>query len=234
MAGHVRDVYVLAENTGALGAPDEAFATAWRTMIERPLPWESLPSAGLALVGIAVFVLTTYKAYTADDPFPGYGARHRKTEDVRGRYQDDLNDALEDLESTRNDADVAIDEIKNRYEMDRAGWRSALDRLRMVVDDYPVNLRQYNKDLAYLLAAYRDANLDARTTDPPPLFDIEPAIDEDVIQAPEFPVPAPPEWGDIAAKAKEGFARVAETYAQLRTRYQMLDRVVDDYAEDTS
>ena len=46
VAGHVRDVYVLAEKTGALEAPDEAFATAYRTMIERPLPWESLPSAG--------------------------------------------------------------------------------------------------------------------------------------------------------------------------------------------
>ena len=58
IAGHVRDVYVLAEKTGALEAPDEAFATAWRTMMERPLPWESLPSAGLALVGIFVFFLT--------------------------------------------------------------------------------------------------------------------------------------------------------------------------------
>ena len=159
---------------------------------------------------------------------------HRKVEDLRGRYQDDLNDALEDLESTRNEVDVAIDEIKNRYEMDRAGWKSTLDRLRMVVDDYPVNLRQYDKDLAYLLAAYRSANLAARTTDPPPFFDIEPTIDEDMIQAPEFPVPDPPEWGDIPAKAEAGFARVAEFYAQLRTRYQMLDRVVDDYAEDRS
>ena len=120
------------------------------------------------------------------------------------------------------------------YEMDRAGWDSALDRLRMVVDDYLVNLRQYNKDLAYLLAAYRDANLAARTADPPPFFDIEPTIDEDVLQAPEFPVPDPPEWGDIPTKANAGFARVEETYAQLGTRYQMLDRVVDDYAENPS
>ena len=87
VAGHVRDVYVLAEKTGALEAPDEAFATAWRTMIERPVPWESLASAGLALVGLAVFLLTTYKAYTADDPFPGYGARHRKVEALHGRYR---------------------------------------------------------------------------------------------------------------------------------------------------
>ena len=234
VAGHVRDVYVLAEKTGALEAPDEAFATAWRTMIERPLPWESLPSAGLAIVGIFVFVLTAYKSYTADDRFPGYGAKHRKAEALRIRYQDDLNDALAELKSARDKANVAIEEIKGRYEMDRAGWKAALDRLKMVVDDYPVNLRQYNKDLAYLLAAYRDANLAARKTSPPPFFDIEPTIDEDVVQAPEFPVPDPLEWGDISKKAEAGFERVEETYGQLLTRYQMLDRVVDDYAEDTS
>lgn len=234
MAGHVRDVYVLAEKTGALEAPDEAFATAWRTMIDRPLPWESLPSAGLAIVGVAVFALTAFKSYTADDPFPGYGPRHRKVEALHGRYRDELNDALDELENTRNDANEAIEEIKSRYEMDRAGWKSTLDKLQMVVHDYRPNLRLYNKDLAYLLAAYRDANLATRTTTPPPFFEIEPKVDEDVLEPPEFHVPAPPEWGDIATKAEEGFARVEETYARLRTRYQMLDRVVDDYVERNS
>ena len=233
VAGHVRDIYVSAEKSGNLETIDNAFAVAYRLMVERPVPWESLSSAGLAFVGIAVFVLTSYKMYTSDDPFPGYGSRHRKVEALRGRYQDGLNDALDELRSARNDANVAIVEIKDRYEMDRAGWDNALDKLQMVVKDYPVNLRHYNKDLAYLLAAYRDANLAARTDSPPSFFDNEPTIDEDVLQPPEFDVPAAPEWGDIPKKAKTGFERVEETYKQLLTRYQMLDRVVDDYAADT-
>ena len=234
VAGHVRDVYVLAETTGALEAPDEAFATAWRTMIERPLPWESLPSAGLAFVGIFVFGLTAYKSYKADDPFPGYGPRHRKARNLRWRYQDDLNDALDQLKSVRDDANVEIEEIKSRYEMDRAGWQSAHDRLRAVIEKYQTNLRQYNKDLAYLLAAYRDANLAVRKAEPPPFFDAEPTIDNDVIETPKFEFPDPPKWGEIPAKADAGFARVEDTYDQLRTRYQMLDRVVEDYVEDTA
>ncbi len=236
IAGHVRDVYVLAEKMGAVETVetvDKAFATAWRTMIERPLPWESLPSAGLALVGIFVFILTAYKSYTADDRFPGYGEKHRKDEVLRNRYQDGLSDALAELKSARDEANTMIEEIKDRHEMDQAAWKAVLDKLTMVVDQYPMNLRQYNKDLAYLLAAYRTANLATRTTPPPRFFDIVPTIDEDVIQAPEFPVPDPPEWGGISKKAETGFKRVGEIYDQLLPRYQMLDRVVEDYEENT-
>ena len=233
VAGHVRDVYVRAETSGTFEPLDAAFSTAWHTMIEHPLPWDGLQSAGLALVGIFVFFFTAYKLYAADDRFPGYGAKHRKAEALRSRYSDELHDALFELKSGRDKANAAIEEIKDRYELDRASWKAVLDRLKMVVDDYPINLRQYNKDLAYLLAAYRTANLASRTTSPPHFFGIVPTIDEDVVQAPEFSIPDPPEWGDIPKKAKGGFKQVEETYDQLLTRYQMLDRVVGDYAEET-
>ena len=234
IAGHVRDVYVLAEKTGALEAPDEAFANAWRTMINQPLPWESLPSAGLALIGVAVFVLTAFKSYTADDPFPGHGARHRKVEALHGRYQDALNDALDKLKAMRNNAIAAIEEIKSRYEMDQANWESALDRLQIIVNSYSSNLMQYNKDLAYLLAAYRDSNLETRTAKPPEFFNNEPKIDKAVAQPPKFTIPKPPEWGNIVAKAEKGFAQVGETYSRLRGGYQMLDRFNYEYKERTS
>ena len=231
IAGHVRDVYVLAERMGALEAPDEAFANAWHTMINQPLPWESLPSAGLALVGVAVFVLTAFKSYTADDPFPGYGARHRKVAALHGRYQDALNDALDELEAMRNNAIEKIENIKSRYELDQATWQNVCNNLQRIVGEYPQNLRQYNKDQAYLLAAYRDTNLATRTVNPPPFFDNEPEIDEALVQPPEFTIPEPPEWGDIVAKAEKGFAHIEETYARLRADYQMLDRVTYEYTE---
>jgi len=221
-----------------LEALDGAFATGWNTMWERPLPWESLESAGLALVGIFVFALTAYKSFAADDRFPGYGAKHRQQRNLRNSYQDDLEVALDRLQSQRNDAKAAIDEIKSRYEMDQAGWKAVLDRLTMVVDGYPVNLRQYNKDLAYLLAAYRDANLSTRKTPPPSFFGHEPTIDEDVVQVPKFTVPDAPEWGEIEKKiekkAATGFQQVEMTYGQLVMRYQTLDSIVDDYSEDRS
>ena len=233
VAGHVRDVYVRAEKSGQLEALDEAFATAYRTMVENPLPWESLQSAGLALVGIAVFFLTMYKMYTADDPFPGYGSKHRKAEELLQRYQDYLNDARENFESVRNQVNVEIDEFKDRFEMDQSSWINSLHKVHITTKDYPVNLSQFNRYLAYLIAAYRDANLAARTTPPPPFFSRVPTINEDEFQLSELDIPDPPQWGDIPSKVKKGFKQVEETYEQNLKRFQMLDRVVEDY-EDKS
>ena len=98
--------------------------------------------------------------------------------------------------------------------MDRAGREIALDKLRMVVDDYPVNLRQYNKDLAYLLAAYRDANLAERTASPPPFFDIEPTIDEDVVVSLRNSLSRLPRVG---RHPKEGAGRVCAGGEDLRS-----------------
>ena len=233
VAGHVRDVYVFAEKTGQLETLDNAFATAYSTMIERPLPWESLQSAGLALVGIAVFFLTMYKMYFADDPFPGYGSKHRKAEELLERYQNYLNDARENFESARNQVIMEIEEIKDRYEMDEASWVNTLHRVNLTRKDYPANLSQFNRYLAYLIAAYRDANLEARTSPPPPFFSKVPEINEAEFQLSELDIPEPPEWGDIPDKTKKGFNQVEKTYEQNLKRFQMLDRIVEDY-EDKS
>ena len=234
VAGHVRDIYVYAENTGALETTDEALATAYQRMIESPLPWESLPSAGLAMVGVFVFCLTMYKMYSADDPYPGYGDRHRKVEKMHADYQEDLQDALQAFESVRSAANAAIGEIKGRYEMDLAVWEGELDELKKIVETYPANLRQYNKDLEYLLGAYRSANLESRNTPPPSFFSINPTIDEAVIEPPEYPIPSRPEWGDVQGRVKAAFEQVEKTYDEHRSRFRMLDKVSDDYTEEAS
>ena len=228
IAGHVRDVYVNAEKTGQIDNLDKAFAEAWQIMIINPIPWESLASAGLAFVGVAVFALSAYKFYTADDPFPGYGPRHRKVEDLLERYQNSLNHTLKELKIMRNRVNEDIDEFKSRYELDRASWKIACDKLSMLVKDYSVNLRQYNKDLAYIIAAYRDANLATRTTPAPKYFNNESKIDEDVIVPPEFVYPNPPEWGDIEQEAKTAFQKIEETYKELSKRFEMLDHLNAD------
>ena len=160
--------------------------------------------------------------------------RHRKEEALRKRYQKDLKDGLDDLESAYKEAKVKIDETKSRYEIDRNAWESTCENLRLLRDGYLANFRQYDKDLAYLIAAYRDANLAVRTAEPPPFFDKVPTIDEDVFRVPDFSVPDPPKWSDIPKQANAGITRMEEAYAQHRERFRMLNNIVDDYTEDSA
>ncbi len=232
-AGHIRDVYVLAEAAGNLEAPDQAFAIAFGKLTETPLPWESLQSAGLAFVGIAVFVITAYKSYSSDDRYPGFGKLHRKDEELRDNYQQELAPYLDALKTKRDETKLQIEEFKSRYDLDRASWQNVLDSIKTIRDDYLPNLRQYNNDLAYLLAAYRDANLEARSTHPPQFFDDVLKLDEEEFQKPDIDVPESFKWGDISARTEAGFKRVEETYQNSRNRHEILEYVADSHSPPT-
>ena len=231
IAGHVRDLYVKAEQTGQFESLDTAFATACLKLIEQPLPWESLQSAGLALVGIAVFFATTLKMYLADDPFPGYGMKHRKLTEKREHYRTKLNEARKNLELRRNKAKYDIQTIKERFEMDKSTWNNTLNKLKTTRENYPANLSQFDKYLEYLIAAYRQANLEVRKSDAPSFFAETPsAINKEELQLPEVEIPKPPDWGNINEKAENGLTRLEETYKTHLERFQMLNQVADDKA----
>jgi len=222
IAGHVRDIYVEAEKTDRLETLDQAFASAFGKLLDQPLPWESLESAALAFVGITVFIATTYKAYRSYDAFPGYGAKYRKAEGLHDRYQKNLNSALIQLNSIRDNTSSAIEEIKARYENDLFAWSTTTDRLNSVRDNYETNLSLYNKDLSHILSAYTTSNLAVRKTVPPAFFGDEPKINEKLLEPPRIDIPEHPDWGDIPKKTKMGIARVQETYERQTGRCQML------------
>ena len=231
IAGHVRDVYVLAEQTGKLETTFEAFKIASESMIEQPLPWDSLNSAGLALIGIIVFLYTAYKSYHADDSFPGYGAKHRKNLSLHKEYLAAHHGILDDLKAARDQANLKLDEYKSKYQLDRGNWENIQDRLRIVMNDYRENLEQYNKDLSYLLAAYRDANLAARQTPQPKFFNTILKIDKEVLSPPPYNLPVTPEWGNITKKIEGGYNDIEATYVELDNYYKSLSSAVDDYTD---
>ena len=222
IAGHVRDIYLKAQEIGQFETLDQAFASAFGKLLSQPLPWESLESAALAIVGISVFVFTTYKAYNSDDTFPGYGEKYRKVEELHDRYQKNLNNALKHLTSIRDNASSEIEEIKSRYENDLYAWKTTADRLNSLGNNYETNLVLYNKDLSHILSAYTTSNLAVRKTPPPAFFSGDPKISNKLLEPPEIHIPEPPDWGDIPKITKEGLARVHNTYQKHSARFQKL------------
>ena len=227
VAGHVRDAYVLAEASGNLDSIDSAFANAFAILVASPIPWDSLQSAGLVFVGIAVFMLTGYKSFTSDDRIPGYGKLHRHVEKLTAEYETVREECLDQLKTKHDEIHLVIEEFKDRHTADKASWQNIRDDVTTVLEEYEVNLSQYNLDLAYLLAAYRDANLAARTSPRPPFFNSPHAVDHEVTHRPEIEIPDPFQWGDIQHIAQQGFSKLEHEYAVLRNRFEAIDLDVE-------
>lgn len=225
LAGHLRDVYVLAEKNGEFEAIDKAFRLAYQKVLDQPLPWESLSSAGLALIGIVVFVLAVYKSYCSDDPFPRYGMKDRKVESLRVRYQENLNNARNSIKSMGDEMIMKIEEINERYQADLFSWNTTTDRLNSVKNEYHTNLHMYNSDLKHFLAVYRTVNIEARTSPTPSFFQQEHVIGTELLNPPEFKIPSQPRWGDIPMKSRKGSERILQTCDEQLSQFQMLDEV---------
>lgn len=224
VAGHVRDAYVYAEKSGDLDSIDNAFARAVEVLLESPLPWESFQSAGLVLVGIAVFVLTTYKAYRSDDRYPGYGSRHRQVKQLTSTYEIARDEAIGRLKDSRDSLTIDIDEFKDRHTLDKTSWETNHEEVASVLQEYEVNLQQYNLDLVYLLAAYRDANVATRNSPPPAFFSETRSVDSKVLLRPDIDNPKPFEWGDIEHIAQDGFKKINDLYDKWRNSYVNPDK----------
>ena len=223
VAGHVRDAYVLAQASGNLDSIDSAFANAFAILIDTPIPWDSLQSAGLVFVGVAVFMLTGYKSFTSDDRCPGYGKLHRQVEKLMAEYETVREECLDKLRTKHDEIHLDIAEFKARHTADKASWQNNRDDITNVLNGYEVNLNQYNLDLAYLLAAYRDENLSARNSPPPPFFNTPLTVDHEVTNRPEIAIPDPFQWGDIPHKAQQGFSQLEQQYTTLRNRFEAID-----------
>ncbi len=227
VAGHMRDIFAGAadaQETSNLSNLNVAFADAWDTMMEQPLPWESIQSAGLAAIGLAVFSLTAYKLYTSDDQFPGYGHKDRTVKQLSKKYQDMLDRTRQELKTARDKVNSELEDWAARYDIEKAAHKNTLDEISMVINTYSENLRQYNLDLRYIISAYRTANETTRTEAVPKFFSVAPTIDEDLLEPPEFVEPEHPDWGDIPAKVKEALDEVADTF---ENQWQQIPRLSD-------
>jgi len=161
----------LREATASAIDEDEAARTAWQTLLHNPLSLHDLNSVYLFALGMLFALLAVYKGYTFDDPFPGYGSVTRRFARARDAYIDEHALLFEDLEETRGEVISSLTEGIQRIPTFpqaaaniRAQRTTMLEQFRAYESGVEAAVRQ-------LLAKYRQANIAARTSNPPPHFD---------------------------------------------------------------
>ena len=223
LAGHARDVFAEAGVSYNFELVTNAFAIAFERILADPV-LSSLQSAMLALVGAVVFILTMVKRYFVDDVYPGYGGLDRELKSSFEMYQSELNYALDRLFEERDSAQDYIRGFSDRFTIDKNAWDSNRNVVDSTLQNYSENIKQFDKDLMFLVNAYRDANIRYRTEPPPEYFEHEEHIEEDLLTVPVVGDIEIIDWIDFANNVRERASELEDVYKRCFAKFPKLNK----------
>ena len=229
LVGHFRNSLLAVEQAGTdpLTVGGDVFARAFAA----PLDLGSFQTALLVLLGIAFFGISAWKWYQRDDPYPGYGKLHRQLKATQDAYLKAYEDAQERFSSTHQNHLRKLDDQRQALLAKQSTWRETRRRGQWLVRDYPTNALQYQADLNRMLAAYRSANRETRTEPAPPHFDLEKALDDAILEPPEFRPPAGTNIANVAESVHLAIEALQGDYRVKRREFPTLEVVEREAAE---
>ncbi len=170
-ATHLRDATIELAKTNPYAADDEALRIAVDSINSNPLSVASLASGALFGLGVLFALLAFWKGYSFDDPYPGYGAHHRRASSAREEYSDEhanFFDSLRDIkDGTVEELRAGIDRIPKLPQLAasvRASRTAMLQQFRAYENGIETAVNQ-------LLAQYRRCNRASRSEPAPPHFE---------------------------------------------------------------
>ncbi len=188
-------------------------------------PWglDSFQSALLAFVGLLFFCVASWKWLHRDDVYPGYGRRHRFLEEVQDEYSGWRKDVCDQLKHKYKQHQSTLDDEYHQLQMICPKAFEVRARAKKIVDDYPIHLSQYDHHLEFLLAAYRTANLSARTEPAPPHFDAKEHVDKEILEPPAFAPPPESDLTRVFESVDVASSELQGKYAEALRRFPPLD-----------
>jgi len=226
LAGHFRDSMQAVILDGISADP---FAMLQNDVLPRimnaPFGFDSFQSILLVLLGMIFFGIASWKGYRSDDPYPGYGRRDRQLSGIKDNYSNALKKAQDGIKKEHDEYISKLEDIRHDIEIKRSTRMDLCDRGARIVEQYPANLRQYQEDLNYLVAAYRTENQQARTEPSPPFFNEQLTVDQDILIPPSFEPPDQMTLEVIARNIHEAITSTQKAYEDASSEYRTLEDI---------
>lgn len=223
--GHFRD-----SMQAILNDPSVNFLTlgndALQRMLADPFGLDSFQSAFLVVLGILCFAFASWKWLQNDDAYPDYGRRDRQLKEKRTIYLDAYKGAQNDLRKTHKRYVSQLEDIRHQLRIKQSQWRDVCTRGQHLVDNYSINLRQYQHDLDYLLRAYRSANETTRTDPAPDHFSREEKVDPEVFEPPSFNPPDETSIKGVADRVHAAITELEDVYREATGKYLTLEEAI--------
>ena len=225
LVGHFRDSMQAAIGAVVTNPLSMLGNDALPRMVAEPFGLDSFQSSLLVLLGFLFFGIASWKGYQWDDPYPGYGRRHRQLDAIKDKYSGTLNKARDGIKAVYEDCISQLEDIRHRLEIKNTKWKDLCERGARIVREYPVNLRQYQYDLNYLIAAYRVENQRVRTEPSPRFFSERLEIDDELLIPPSFEPPPETSRQGVASRIHEAIERVQTAYRNAAQEYFSLEEI---------
>ncbi len=176
----------------------------------------------LAVIGTGCCIFAATKWLNRDDVYPGYGKVHRAEAEHFGEYQTESVRRRKNLTEIYEEYTERIRDQRQQVENKKGNHRLITDEARDIVRQFPMQLRQYQNDLDFIIAAYRSANEKARTTPNPEFFAESLSIDQEMLNAPEWEDVPPPDHDEDWEGFQQAEEAIRAVYKETLAGYPAL------------
>ena len=203
-------------------------------MIENPFGLDSFHSAILILLGISCFGFSSWKWLQRDDTYPKYGRKYRQLKKKEQDYVRQYDQVQDELDKLYRSCESRLEDIRHQIRAKQSKWREICGRGTRLVQEYPVNIEQYQHDLDYLLKAYRAANQRVRTSPAPPHFETEVSVDSAILEPPSFTPSAATAIQKIMEQVHVAISELQVFYRESCGKFRSLDELSEQSARKDS
>lgn len=205
-------------------------SSALPKFLEAPFHFDSIYSYGLIIFGLLFAFISAAVAFRTDDPYPGYGATYRRHVERCDEYTAEIEEALGELERTRDEAIESADDIRNELGIQFRERGQIIAGRASLRNRFREHQEYLEATCNALLGFYRSENERARPdkltpehfkkkwvlpkTDLPIDLD-EPSIDDEVRRAQELLVQSITNISDAYSMAIESFEHLDKIKGSL-------------------
>lgn len=207
--------YALSHTTLDAPVPDNILTA----ILTRPFePFQQLESLVLFAVALLIGIFAVARGAHWDEPYPGYGPRHRKLEEARERTQEIAQALAREVDVAKQDADQTLTNIAEQSTNAVGALRQAIARTQDNAAAWDFTVAEALSVGREAVALYRDANRQTRSAPIPAGFKKDPFAS------------VPPTSSQVLDKLQKSFQRatgnitacksqIAGARAQLEAEY---------------
>ena len=208
--------YALSHSALDAPAPDNILTSIATAPFQ---PFQQLESLLLFVIALLIGVFAVARGAHWDDPYPGYGPRHRRTEDARERAQEVALRLSRDVDEAKDAADQALAEVGAKSQDMVGALRQAIAGMQDNAAIWDFTVAQILSEGRDAVEIYRDANRAARSARAPAYFASDALADIDAPSSQEILEDLTTAFSRATSNITACKSQLAGARAQLEAEY---------------